>query len=145
VEDTKDEADGRTELERGDDERIETAETNGPKKSTKNVRRQPSGTPSTRPRRTATPLQGVKRQQRPTQCLPSQEPQLIETARDKSLDMMRKSNAIHELLQTHNVEAHALCQALFADRFFRSGRPSFLMLCSHSQPVGPAPRQLEET
>ncbi len=46
---------------------------------------------------------------------------LLEAMREKSVDLMKKSTKIHELLETHDVPVTTMCDNLYNDRFFRTG------------------------
>ena len=68
---------------------------------------------------------GKKLQPRMTLQSSSQGAFLLETLREKSVDVMKKSTSIHGLLQKYGVDIGFLCDSLFNDKFFRIGTDCF--------------------
>ena len=60
----------------------------------------------------------VQRHQRVSLPSPAQGAFLLSSMKDKSVDVMKKSNAIVELLQSNNTEPGAIGDALFSDKLF---------------------------
>ena len=111
------------------DDRIETADTNTSKKSTKDVTEAfiTSATKNNYKQASSrSPSSAAKYKLRPVLLPASQEKVILNTLKDKSVDIMKKSTAIHELLKSSEIDYVTISGLLFNDRLFKSGTISFV-------------------
>ena len=120
------------------DDRIETADTSNSKKPAKGYAsaknsRSVTNTTTKAPNKklvSRTSSRAAKYMPKATLWPVSQEKVLLDTLREKSIDAMKKSTAIHELLTNNDTDYSAISESLFKDKLFKSGNKLIIIVYS---------------